>query len=67
MGHGRKTFFETLEGTQKDLQEYLVPYDTQQLHQGLDWKGRAPAQALWVGLPKDSQVRAKKTAIPTIP
>ena len=29
----RKTFFESMEAMQKDLDAYLLPYDTERLHQ----------------------------------
>ena len=59
---GRKTFYETLEEMQKDLQDYLVHYNTQTPHQGLSMKGRTPAQAFREGLPKDSKGGTKKAA-----
>ena len=51
---GRTKFYGTLEEMQKDLEEYLVRYNAQRPHQGLNMKRRTPAQAFREGLPKDS-------------
>ena len=59
---GRKKFYETLEGMQKDLDDYLVRYNTQRPHQGLNMKGRTPARAFRDGLPIDSKGGTKKAA-----
>ncbi len=47
---------------QKDLDNYLVRYNTQRPHQGLNMKGRTPAQAFRGGRPKDSKGGTKKAA-----
>ena len=59
---GREKFYETLDAMQKDLDDYLVRYNTQRTHQGLNMKGRTPAQAFRDGLPKDSKGDSKKAA-----
>ena len=39
---------------QKELEDYLVRYNTQRPLQGLNMKGRTPARAFREGLPEDS-------------
>jgi transposase InsO family protein len=55
---GRTKCYEALEEMQKDLDVYLVSYNTKRPHQGRGMKGRTSYQALKEGLPK----KMKKTA-----
>ncbi len=43
---GRKKFYETVDEMQKDLDAWLVHYNTERPHQGRGMKGRTPAQGL---------------------
>jgi len=47
---GRKTFYKSIEQMQKDLDAYLVSYNTSRPHQGRGMKGRTPIQAFRDGL-----------------
>ena len=59
---GRTKFYGTLEEIQKDLEDYLVRYNSQGPHQGLNMKGGTPTQAFREGLPIDSKGGTKKAA-----
>lgn len=48
---GRKKFYESLAEMQKDLEDYLVVYNTKRPHQGRNMKGRTPEKAFVEGLP----------------
>ena len=49
---GRKTWYESLEPMQKDLDAYLHRYNHERAHQGRNMNGRVPYQAFIDGLPK---------------
>lgn len=55
---GRKTFYESIDEMQKDLDAFIVVYNTRRPHQGRGMNGRTPAKAFTDGLP------AKDTATP---
>jgi transposase InsO family protein len=50
---GRKTWYESLEPMQKDLNTYLHHYNHERAHQGRNMNGRVPYQAFIDGLPKN--------------
>ena len=47
---GRKKWYETIEEMQKDLDVYLVHYNTKRPHQGRNMKGRTPHKVFIDGL-----------------
>ena len=47
---GREKFYESLEEMQKDLDEYLVFYNTKRTHQGRNMKGHTPEQVFKKGI-----------------
>lgn len=49
---GRKKFYDTIEEMQKDLNEYLVTYNTKRPHQGRNMNGMTPEQAFKKGIRK---------------
>jgi len=49
---GRTKWYESLTEMQKDLDEYLVTYNTLRSHQGRGMNGRTPLDAFVSGLPK---------------
>lgn len=49
---GRTTWYETIEEMQKDLDAYLVQYNTRRPHQGRMMNGKPPAEMFLKGLPK---------------
>lgn len=49
---GRTKWYETIEEMQKDLDAYLVHYNTKRPHQGRMMNGRIPAEMFVKGLPK---------------
>jgi transposase InsO family protein len=55
---GRTTWYETVEEMQRDLDEYLVRYNTLRPHQGLNMNGRTPYQAFLEGLPVEEESAA---------
>lgn len=60
---GRKTFYKSIEQMQKELNAYLVSYNTRRPHQGRGMKGRTPIQAFTDGLklmPKPDLSQQKK-------
>lgn len=62
---GRKKFYESLDEMQKDLEAYLVAYNTQRPHQGRNMNGRTPQKVFAQGLPKPKKEKeeiAKKVA-----
>lgn len=58
---GGKTWYETVEQMQKDLNAYLNHYNRERTHPGRNMKGRVPYQAFIDGLPK-SETRSKKAS-----
>lgn len=56
---GRTTWYEAIAEMQKDLDDYLVVYNTKRAHQGRGMKGRTPHTAFFESLPK--QRRKKDT------
>ena len=62
---GRLKWYESVEEMQKDLDEYLLVYNTKRPHQGRGMNGRTPLQAFMEGLgqkDKTTSRAAKKTA-----
>jgi transposase InsO family protein len=61
---GRQKWYESVEEMQKDLDEYLVVYNTKRPHQGRSMNGRTPLQAFMDGLNQKEQTgsRAAKKA-----
>jgi len=62
---GRKKFYESLAEMQKDLEAYLVTYNTKRPHQGRNMNGMTPEKAFIKGLPKRNRPvenRKKKAA-----
>lgn len=49
---GRTKWYETIEEMQKDLDAYLVHYNTKRPHQGRMMNGKTPAEMFAKGLPK---------------
>ena len=47
---GRTKFYEVINEMQKDLEEYLLHYNSERPHQGRNMKGRTPAKAFVEGL-----------------
>jgi transposase InsO family protein len=47
---GRTKWYETVKEMQTDLDEFLVRYNTQRPHQGVNMNGRTPYQAFVEGL-----------------
>ena len=58
---GRKRWYESLEEMQKDLDAYLVHYNTKRPHQGRNMKGRTPLKVFIDGLPKKEKAKMKPT------
>jgi transposase InsO family protein len=52
---GRTKWYESLEEMQKDLDAFLVKYNTKRPHQGRGMKGRTPYKVFVAGLPKEEQ------------
>lgn len=52
---GRKTWYESVEQMQKDLDIYLHHYNRERPHQGRNMNGRIPYQVFIDGLPKNEQ------------
>ena len=57
---GRKTWYESVEQMQQDLDKYLKYYNRERAHQGRGMNGRTPYQAFVEGLPKEKQVVDKE-------
>lgn len=49
---GRKKWYESVEAMQKDLDEYLIKYNTKRPHQGRNMNGRTPEKVFKEGLAK---------------
>jgi len=58
---GRKTWYESVEQMQKDLDSYLNHYNRERTHQGRNMNGRVPYQAFLDGLPKNEKQVKKET------
>ena len=58
---GRKKWYEAIEEMQKDLDAYLVHYNTKRPHQGRNMKGRTPKKVFIDGLPKKEKAKMKPT------
>lgn len=62
---GRKNWYESVEAMQKDLDEYLILYNTKRPHQGRNMNGKTPEKAFLEGLEeikKNGEAKNKKTA-----
>jgi len=62
---GREKFYESIDEMQKDLDEYLVKYNTKRPHQGRNMNGMTPLKAFKKGLsarPKEKTAARKKKA-----
>lgn len=62
---GRKKWYESVEEMQKDLDTYLVYYNTKRPHQGRNMNGRTPEKVFIEGLPKPekpAEMEKKKAA-----
>ena len=57
---GRKKFYNSIEAMQKDLDTYLVRYNTERPHQGRGMKGRMSADVFVQCLPKPKRPREGK-------
>ena len=57
---GRKTFYESIDAMQKDLDAYLVRYNAERPHQGHGMKGKTPADAFVRYLPKPKTPKEDK-------
>ena len=58
---GRKTWYESVEQMQKDLDRYLKHYNHERAHQGRNMNGRVPYQAFIDGLSKIKTENEKAT------
>lgn len=52
---GREKFYESVEEMQKDLDKYLVFYNTKRTHQGRNMNGMTPEKAFHAGKPKQEE------------
>lgn len=59
---GRTTWYESLTEMQKDLDEYLVIYNTKRAHQGRGMNGKTPLKAFVSGLPKPGRKKQNQKA-----
>lgn len=59
---GRTKWYESLEEIQKDLDEFLVAYNTKRPHQGRGMKGRTPYKVFVAGIPKEGQPAEQEAA-----
>ena len=57
---GRTQLDESVEDMQKDLNAYLITYNTQRPHQGRGMKGRTPAEVFVRCLPKPKTPKEEK-------
>ena len=57
---GRKKFYESIEAMQKDLDVYLIRYDTERPHQGRGMNGRTPADVFVGCLPKPKTTKEQQ-------
>ena len=60
--YSRTKWYETIEEMQKDLDEFLISYNTRRAHQGLGMNGRTPYQVFQEGL---TVVEETEEATPT--
>ena len=60
---GRKKFYESVDEMQKDLETYLVTYNTKRPHQGRNMNGMTPEQAFNKGLKKRQKDEKKKKEV----
>lgn len=58
---GRKTWYESLEQMQRDLDTYLHHYNHERAHQGRNMNGRVPYQVFIDGLPKNGSSSERET------
>lgn len=58
----RKTFYESLEQLQRDLDEYLAFYNCERAHQGYRTQGRTPLQTSFEGLEQMRREEVKPEA-----
>ena len=58
---GRKKWYESVEEMQKDLDAFLLLYNTKRPHQGRNMNGRTPQKAFTDGLPKKENAKMKPT------
>lgn len=56
---GRKTWYESLDPMQKDLDTFLHHYNHERAHQGRNMNGRVPYMAFMEGLPKNENKSEK--------
>ena len=59
---GRKNWYESVEQMQKDLDDYLIHYNTKRPHQGRNMNGKTPEKVFKEGLQKTKETQNKKTA-----
>jgi len=59
---GRKKWYESVEAMQKDLDDYLIHYNTKRPHQGRNMNGRTPEKVFREGLQKTKETQSKKAA-----
>ena len=57
---GRTKFYESVDEMQKDLDAYLVTYNTKRPHQGRNMNGRTPATVFVDSLPKPEKRKEEK-------
>ena len=57
---GRTKFYEGVDEMQKDLDAYLVTYNTKRPHQGRGMNGKTPAAVFLAGLPKSKNRKEEK-------
>jgi transposase InsO family protein len=62
---GRSKWYETVEEMQKDLDEYLVTYNTKRPHRGRNMEGRTPIQVFKAGIKKQEPKQQKTTTTKT--
>ena len=58
---GRKTWYETVDEMQRDLDRYLEFYNNKRPHQGRGMNGRTPIKAFVQGIPKTATKEPKTT------
>ena len=57
---GRKKWYESVDQMQKDLDDYLLKYNTQRAHQGYGMNGRTPKKAFVDGISKSDNIKEQK-------
>ncbi|MHA7881565.1 MAG: IS481 family transposase [Saccharospirillum sp.] len=57
---GRSKWYESVDEMQKDLDEYLIQYNTKRPHQGRNMGGQVPYTVFKKGLPKPSKSKNRK-------